>query len=91
MTNAINILRPVTGVTHPLVADMYLKKDHSQASDQDVLVIEALKHDNEEEHYDSFDSYMLDLLMDLEDLKQKAEKKVGRFDRVDIRGFWKRS
>lgn len=74
----------VTGIYHPLVADMYLKKDFSHHNCyQDVLVIEVRSGSEDGEH-DGFDSYLTDLLTDLEDLKRQAENKLGCFDRVDI-------
>lgn len=90
MPNILNTLTPVSGISHPLVADMYLKKDFGSSNDrqeQDVLVIEARGcdfEDNETEH-DAFDSYLIDLLLDLEGLKTQVEEKIGTFDRVDIR------
>lgn len=79
----------VTGIYHPMVREMYLKKDFGNGlsnNAQDVLVIEAISRPlNEEEDYDTFDSYLLDILSDLEDLKSQAYAKVGHFDRVDIR------
>lgn len=86
MQNITQTLKPVSGINHPLVADMYLKKDLSH-HDANILVIEAKKKKaalGETEH-EAFDSYLIDLLIDLENLKEKAEAKVGRFDRIDIR------
>jgi hypothetical protein len=93
MQNIPNTPQHVTGISHPLVADMYLKKDF-KGSEQQVLVIEARGRDffednegngdNHEEHDDS-DSYLVDLLADLENLKERAEERVGNFDRIDIR------
>lgn len=71
-------------ITHPLIAAMYLKRDFSAPKQENVLVIDTNFADSDEEH-DAFDSYLTDLLLDLEDLKQQAEAKVGKFDRVDIR------
>jgi len=88
MTNTMNTLKPVSGISHPLIADMYLKKDFS-ADQQDVLVIQARHHDiedNDTEH-DAYDSHLIDLLLDLEELKAKAEEKIGHFDRIDIRSL----
>lgn len=90
MQSIYNTLIPVSGISHPLVADMYLKKNTKAmngSKDQDVLVIETRKNTslNNETEYDSFDSYLIDLLLDLEELKAKAEKKIGTFDRIDIR------
>jgi hypothetical protein len=71
-------------VTHPMVASMYLKKDFSSLGNEDVLVIQTnfSKHDND---YQDFDSYLTELLMDLNDLKRQAQDKIGHFDRIDIR------
>ncbi|MBI1301917.1 MAG: hypothetical protein GC137_09715 [Alphaproteobacteria bacterium] len=87
MLNKFNTPKIVSGITHPLVADMYLKKDFGSKK-QDVLIIETKRQSDELDH-DSFDSYLIDLLTDLEDLKAQAEKKVGFFDRIDIRTNFK--
>lgn len=78
----------IKGVSHPLVADMYLKRDNSdQRRYEDVLVIHTTVAEEgmAESEFNSFDSYLIDLLTDLEDLKAHAEKQIGPFDRVDIR------
>jgi hypothetical protein len=78
----------IKGVSHPLVADMYLKRDNSdQHTPEDVLVIHTTVTEDgmAESEFNSFDSYLIDLLTDLEDLKAHAEKQIGSFDRVDIR------
>lgn len=71
-------------ITHPLVRSAYLKRsetvDHRH---EDVLVLETYTHaDNCDDC--GFDSYLVDLLTDLEDLKSQAERRVGAIDRVDI-------
>lgn len=72
-------------IVHPLIASMYMKKDFLQnGSEQDVLVIETL-FDKDEETGENFDSYLIDLLTDLEELKNQVETSVGSFDRIDIR------
>lgn len=83
----LSMPRPITGITHPLIKDIYLKKSRGRnRKREDVLVIEAVSDgtDNITEH-DGFDSYLAYLLMDLRDLEEQVEKKVGPFDRVDIR------
>ena len=83
----LSIPRPITGITHPFIKDIYLKKSRGRnRKREDVLVIEALSDeaDNTTEH-DGFDSYLACLLMDLHDLEQQVEKKVGHVDRIDIR------
>lgn len=84
--------KPVSRITHPLIADMYLKKGYAAGSlnqnieGEDVLVIEthALHSDDNTIHTDT-DSHLFDLLADLLELKKQAEKNVGHFDRIDIR------
>lgn len=71
-------------ITHPLIAAMYLKRDFTKPSHENVLVIDTNFADSTEDH-GAFDSYLTDLLLDLEDLKRQAEARVGKFDRVDIR------
>lgn len=79
----------ITGVFHPMVREMYLKKDFGNGLSkraQDVLVIETVARPlREDEDYDTFDSYLLDILGDLEALKKQAQSKIGHIDRVDIR------
>lgn len=73
------------GITHRSVRDAYLKTvssvDHKGY--EDVLVLETY-HDEQKCELDGLDSYMIDLLNDLEDLKNQAEAKVGHIDRIDI-------
>lgn len=81
----LNLPRKVTGISHPLIADMFLKKDYRNGRRaEDVLVIEAHKHRPSTEH-DAFDTYLIDLLTELPDLKNEVERRVGKFDRIDIR------
>lgn len=78
----------VTGISHPLVRDIYLKKDfgHGLGKHEDVLVIETIAAPkSSDKTEDSFDSYLIDILSDLEELKSQAEARIGHFDRVDIR------
>jgi hypothetical protein len=74
----------LSAVSHPMIASMYLKKDFGSDGNEDVLVIET-NYSKSEEDYESFDSYLMELLIDLNDLKRQAEDKIGRFDRIDIR------
>lgn len=71
-------------IVHPLVRSAYMKRsethDHRQ---EDVLVLETYAHDENEELC-GFDTYLIELLTDLEDLKSQAEQRVGSIDRVDI-------
>ena len=71
-------------ISHPLVASMYMEKDKRRQNTEDVLVIEAAFPETES-NSDAYDSYLMDLLLDLESLKDQAESRVGKFDRVDIR------
>lgn len=79
----------VTGISHPMVREIYLKKDFGNGGlkHEDVLVIETMPHEKSGDNldYESFDSYLIDILADLDDLKMQAQSKVGHFDRVDIR------
>jgi hypothetical protein len=80
------IADPIKTITHPYISSMYLKKDFANHhAGEDVLVIDAEFPSEEEGTHKSFDSYLIDLLIDLEELKNQAEREVGRFDRVDIR------
>ena len=76
----LNVPQKISGIVHPLVRDVYLKKDFGyNKRAQDVLVIEAsIGNDNKSEN--SF----YELLMDLQEIELKAEQSVGHIDRVDI-------
>jgi hypothetical protein len=72
-------------ITHPLISSMNMRTDLNRNKPaENVLVIETnfprLPQDT-----NMFDSYLMDLLLDLKDLKNKAENYIGKFDRVDIR------
>lgn len=72
-------------IRHPLVSSLHMRKDFSpNHRAEDVLVIEASFPDTENRKK-PIDAYLLDLLVDLKDLKSRAETQVGKFDRVDIR------
>ena len=80
----LTVPEQLQSVSHPMVSSMYLKKDYGSAGNEDVLVIET-NYSQSEEEYESFDSYLMTLLGDLNDLKKQAEEKVGHIDRIDIR------
>ncbi len=77
------VAEKLRGITHPLVSSMHMKKDFHGRDMEDVLVIETAF--DADEDFETFDAYLMDLLLDLEDLKNKAEQCVGNVDRVDIR------
>ncbi len=72
-------------ITHPLVSSIYLRKDFDRRNGhpEDVLVIKTSFSDPDYD-YETFDSYLVDLLLDLETLKKQAETCIGPFDRIDI-------
>ena len=82
-TPSVDVIRTVT---HPLVRSIYMKKDYSRDRHHadNILVIETNFTQQQDDHED-FDSYLVDLLIDLQDLKNQAEKEIGLVDRVDIR------
>lgn len=83
----LNIPQRVTGITHPLIKDIYLKKSRVKGQHgENILIIEALNedHDDMSEH-NGFDPYLAELLVDLKDLEEQVKRKVGSFDRIDIR------
>ena len=66
----------VTGISHPMVREIYLKKDFGNGAlkHEDVLVIETMPHEpGEDPDHESFDSYLIDILADLDDLKMQAQ------------------
>ncbi|MBI1326176.1 MAG: hypothetical protein GC136_00865 [Alphaproteobacteria bacterium] len=80
--------QPLNEISHPLVSSMHMKKDFSKGHDVEyVLVIDAILPDAKESS-EAFDASLTDLLLDLEDLKEMAETRVGKFDRVDIRSHY---
>ncbi len=85
----LDVPRNITGISHPLINEMYMKKDYSNPrGEQNVLVIQAKAHHEEDEYdHESFDSYLVEILTDLNDLKHRAELQIGHFDRVDIRTY----
>lgn len=81
----LSVVNSLKNITHPLVTSLHMKKDYSAADHaKNVLVIEAHFPEADEAHSNE-DAYLMDLLLDLEDLKREAEKKAGKFDRIDIR------
>jgi hypothetical protein len=84
----LNFPQHIRSVSHPMVAAMYLKQERrNSAPSTGVLVIETVEEDAAPVHQQdrSFESYLFELLGDLEDLKNAAEKEVGPIDRVDIK------
>jgi len=75
----------ITGINHPQVAAIYLKHDYrsGQSNAHDILVIET-NFDPQGRSIAQTLSY-LEFLNDLEDIRAQAERKIGRFDRIDIR------
>ena len=69
---------------HPLVRSAYMKKDSTSSREEDVLVLET-SYKSEDMEFGGFDSYLCDLVSDLQDLKDQAEQQGGSVDRVDIR------
>ncbi|MGB1077459.1 MAG: hypothetical protein ACPG05_04055 [Bdellovibrionales bacterium] len=83
MLNTETLLKPVS-ISHPLVRDAYVKKEAKPNHvEQDVLVLEMVD-DEHEGDTSSFDSYLLDLLIDLESLKHQVQENGTIFHRVDI-------
>lgn len=71
-------------ITHRLASAIYTKQElDSEARSQNVLVIKTSFPDADDD-YEMFDTYLCELLMDLEELKRQAEKSVGDVDRIDI-------
>jgi hypothetical protein len=81
----LQVPEKIKTLSHPAIASAYLKRDFSDPRHaQDVLVLET-NFEAEDGEFDSFDEYVIGILADLNDLKEQAEKEVGRFDRVEIR------
>lgn len=82
-----NVPQMIKGVSHPFIADMYLKEESHNAdvTSESVLVIQTIPQEEQDTEFYGFDGYLISLLTDLEDLKAQAESQIGEFDRVDIR------
>ena len=79
-----NNARQSIKIQHPLVRDAYLIKEASSKNKQEeVLVLEAFGN-SEDMEFGNFDSYVYDLVTDLQALKEQAEKQSCFIDRVDI-------
>ena len=78
------IPRRIRGINHPLVNDLYLKTEQTDATHkQNVLIIETA--DNSDDDHKNMESSLLELLTDLDSLKSRVEAKIGSFDRIDIK------
>lgn len=75
--------REVTGIYHPCIEHMYIKEtpDTNHKMDR-TLIIETLGFDEDDEGYDS---HMIDLLADLDDLKNQVQAKASKFSNIEIR------
>ncbi len=74
-------------LSHPLVRDAYLKKELGiHMREEDILVLEADIPDDDDKDA-GFDCHLVELLSDLQKLKDQAEQKVGSIDRIDIRKY----
>ncbi len=71
-------------ISHPLISSLHIQKD-AKDSKRNVLILETRFPQNSRQSTGNFDSYLMDLLADLEDIKYQAEFWVGKFDHVDIR------
>ena len=81
----LNLLERVKGITHPMVQDIYLKKNlHTDVRNQDIVVIEV-SNQSPDVINQPFDVYLSDLLPDLPDLRNQVREKIGPFGRIDIR------
>ena len=77
----------ISAFAYPGIAAMYKKRDyHIDGNAEDVLIIETNFGDKGYEDR-TFDSYMTDLLLDLESIKDQAEERVGHIDRIDIKAY----
>ncbi len=84
MHNMFKTPQNIRGISHPLIADIYLKAD-TRDREKNILVIEAKKKSEAHEEDNYYDSHVIDILTDIESLKEQAEQQIGSFDRIDIR------
>lgn len=79
--------RQAVDLSHPYISKAYLQKDSTtRKHNEDVLVLEACGL-NPDEDFESFDSHLVNILLDLQGLKDEAEKKIGHIDRIDIQTY----
>lgn len=74
-------------VYHPLVSDMYLKREYGQSKGfdcKDVLVIETNFSDRDHDH-EAYTGLLAELLISLPLIREQVEETVGTIDRVDIK------
>ncbi len=83
---SIEKLRKPVKISHPLVRSAYLKKETGRNSnEQDVLVLDVHSKDpSQHMEFGDFDSYLYDLVSDLEGLKEQALRQGASVNRVDI-------
>jgi hypothetical protein len=73
----------ISGITHPLIKDIYLKHGYANDNISSILVIETIE-DLKGSRTKIGSSYG-DLLADLPALQYLVEKQVGHLDEIDIR------
>ncbi len=74
-------------ISHPLVADLYVKREYSREFPydcKDVLVIEANFSDRKL-NYETYSTMLSDLILALPDIRERVEDNVGLIDRIDIK------
>lgn len=78
----LNVPEEVKGLSHPRIASAFITKK----ADENILILE-MHPDMIDAHanHDLFDSYLNEVLMDLEELKRRAEEQAGSVDHIDIR------
>lgn len=76
----------VTGITHPYISGLYLKRRPGRnAGTDNTLVIDTVVQKNGAGNPEQHDKYIMDILLDLQSLKDQVERKVGRISHIDIR------
>lgn len=76
----LNLPERIKGISHPLVHDIYLKKDFGYGHRGERILVIETSRSNDNQPKKSF----IDLLIDLQGIEYLAEQSVGRIDRVDI-------
>ena len=79
------ISQNISRIVHPAIAAIYKERDYFQGdAPEDVLVIQTNFHDADDDPA-TFDALITDLLLDLRNIKARAEETLGPVDRIDIR------
>ncbi len=76
--------QPVKGITHPYIDNIFVKQGDAVNNADRVMVIDTLLS-NAADDTELFDSHLIDILNDLDDLKNEVQNQAGAFNHIEIR------